>query len=407
LAKLGTLAVAITASTKQFLRAMGTVRKSVTGLGKSVVSIPGLAAGAGVTIAAKKLLEVGDAYVNLDAQLTDLTGSALSASFAQKELFRMSQRTGTSVLENSKAFAKLQMSSDRTGLTMNENITVLEGLNKIFALSGANALDASIAMRQLGQSLASGNLAGDEFRSIAEAAPGLLKALAAELRVPTGELKKMGSEGKLTSDILGKAFLNIASGGAAAFKEIPVTSERAFQRIINSMQKVWDAVLDNTGLIKTISDAFDSVAVWIESNQYRFVEWGVQLKLWIEENIPVIVGKVRAGFNSMLESAKLWWPVIKDVFTRSIEIMKTVLPWIQKIVESLKVAIDWWAKYYAKGPKAGTSSDSFGMWDPPATNGKNGGGAGGGTIVNNISQKFSRTDLAVLNTNQQRQRSRS
>lgn len=399
--KLGTLAVAITASTKQFIRAIGTVKKSVSGLGKSMVSIPGLGGGFAVGFAAKKLLEVGDAYVNLDAQLTDLTGTALDASMVQEDLFQMSQRTGTAVLANTKAFAKLQIAQERTGLDAQQNIKVLEGLNKIFALSGASATDTSIAMQQLGQALASGVLQGDEFRSISEAAPGLLRALAAELGVATGDLKKMGSEGKLTSEILGKAFLSIASGGAAAFKEVPQTSERAFQRIINSAQRLWDHVLDNTGIIGIISEKFDEVAAWIENNSHRFVQWAINLKNWVEANFPIVQEKVLSVFNTMKETAIAWWPVIKDVFTRTIAIIQEVIPWVEKIISLIKSAAQ------LRESLGGNIPGQIVEEQLEKNRRKREGGLSSGTIVNNINQKLSRSDLSTLNRNQERQLARA
>jgi tape measure domain-containing protein len=55
---------------------------------------------------------------------------------------------------------------------------------------------------QLGQALGSGRLQGDEFRSIAEQVPGILKLVANEMGVTVGQLKQLGSEGKITSDVL-------------------------------------------------------------------------------------------------------------------------------------------------------------------------------------------------------------
>jgi tape measure domain-containing protein len=367
-----------------------------------MISIPGLGGGLAVGFAAKKLLEVGDAYINLDAQLTDLTGSADTAADAQQQLFEMSQRTGTALLANSGAFAKMQIAAERTGLSVDQNITVLEGLNKIFALSGASATDTSIAMQQLGQALASGVLQGDEFRSISEAAPGLLRALAKELGVATGDLKKMGSEGKLTSEVLGKAFLNIAESGDLAFKEVPKTSARAFQRIINSAQRLWDHILDNTGLIEIISDKFDQVAAWIEANSHRFVQWAVDLKAWVDENFPIVQGKVISVFEQMKAAAEAWWPVVKDVFTRTIAIIQQVIPWVEKIISLIQSAASLREKLGGNIP-----GDIVNEQLEKNRAKRDASGPGGGTIVNNINQKLSRSDLATLNTNQARQLARS
>ena len=58
---------------------------------------------------------------------------------------------------------------------------------------------------QLSQAIGSGRLAGDEFRSVSEQIPGVLIPIAREMGVTVGELKKLGSEGMITSEVLIKA----------------------------------------------------------------------------------------------------------------------------------------------------------------------------------------------------------
>jgi tape measure domain-containing protein len=68
---------------------------------------------------------------------------------------------------------------------------------------------------QLSQAIGSGRLAGDEFRSVSEQIPGVLIPIAKEMGVTVGELKKLGSEGKITSDVL----IRSLSGSFALNKE--------------------------------------------------------------------------------------------------------------------------------------------------------------------------------------------
>ncbi len=417
MAKLGELSIAITANTKAFTKAIGKIKSGVAGLGKKAFSLPGLAAVGGAGFAAKELLAVGDAYIDLDTRLASLLGTSQEASEVQEELFQMSQRTGSSVLANANSFTKLTIAQKMTGLTATENLQVLEGLNKIFAISGASALDTSIAMRQLGQALASGRLQGDEFRSIAESTPMLLVKLSEQLNVGVGDLKAMGSEGKLTSDILGKAFLNIANSGDIAFAELPKTSARAFQRVINSAQRLWDHINDNTGLISFIADEFDSLAVWLEQNEYRFIGWAQDMKSWIVENAPDIKERFGAIFLETAELIQTVWPDIKAIMMSTIDIAKQVLPWIEKVVNALTVAIKWWKQYFAEQRQERIEADLESYQrgvipefpeDPDLlTRGDFSRGQGSVTINNNINQKFSRNDVVRLNTEQQRQAARS
>jgi tape measure domain-containing protein len=421
MARLGELSIVITANAKAVSKTFGKIGKGIKNLAKKAVSLPGIAtAGAGI-FAAKEVLGVADAYIDLDTRLTSLLGTSQDAAHAQEELFKVSKRTGTSVLTNANAFTKLSIASKMTGLNVEENMQVLEALNKIFAISGASALDTSIAMRQLGQSLASGRLQGDEFRSIAEATPMLLVKLSEQLGVAVGDLKKMGSEGELTSEILGKAFLAISQDSEIAFAEMPKTSARAFQRIINSAQRLWDHINDNTGLIDFVADKFDEVAVWIEQNEHRFIDWAKNMKAWLIQNIPDITARFGSIFKEVAELIETIWPDIKSLLLTTIDIAKAVLPWIAKIVNALSVAIKFWRNFFdisantkrreevlARSKEEEKEARAKEKIEKEISAREGGGGAAKGvTINNNISEKMNRSDLARLSTDQARQVARA
>jgi tape measure domain-containing protein len=61
-------------------------------------------------------------------------------------------------------------------------------------------------MLQLSQAFGSGVLAGDEFKAMSENAPPLMRALAESMGVPVGQLKALAAEGKITAQVLTKAF---------------------------------------------------------------------------------------------------------------------------------------------------------------------------------------------------------
>jgi tape measure domain-containing protein len=80
----------------------------------------------------------------------------------------------------------------------------------------------------LAQALGSGRLQGDEFRSLAEQVPTLLKPIADELGTTVGGLKELGSQGKITSDVVIRALKTIEEEGGGAVEAI--VSQSALQR---------------------------------------------------------------------------------------------------------------------------------------------------------------------------------
>ena len=99
---------------------------------------------------------------------------------------------------------------------------------EVAKLAGVSSMEASNAFRQLAQALGSGRLQGDEFRSLAEQVPTLLKPIADELGTTVGGLKELGSQGKITSDVVIRALKTIEEEGGGAVEAI--VSQSALQR---------------------------------------------------------------------------------------------------------------------------------------------------------------------------------
>jgi hypothetical protein len=74
-------------------------------------------------------------------------------------------------------------------------------------------------------------LQGDELRSVLENMPLLAEALAKQLGVGIGELRKLGSEGKLTADRVFPALLRATEDLGAQLDKAPLSLSRAFGQL--------------------------------------------------------------------------------------------------------------------------------------------------------------------------------
>ena len=75
-------------------------------------------------------------------------------------------------------------------------VEFMEGIQRYSLLAVHQKEAQKNAMLQLTQGLASGQLQGDEFRSIAENAPMIENIIAKSMGVSRGELKELASEGQ-------------------------------------------------------------------------------------------------------------------------------------------------------------------------------------------------------------------
>ncbi|MEN4983034.1 tape measure protein [Acinetobacter modestus] len=152
-----------------------------------------------------------DAYTGLQNRLKLVTASQTELNNALKDTFNIAQATGQSWDSTAQVYQRFADNAKRLGITLGQTATLTETVAKSIAISGGSAASAEAALVQFGQALASGVLRGEEFNSISEQAPGLLKAIATGLGVNIGELRKMANEGQLTADVVIKS-LDAAKG---------------------------------------------------------------------------------------------------------------------------------------------------------------------------------------------------
>ena len=137
-------------------------------------------------------------------------------------------------------------------------ITLTEGIGKALVVSGASGQSASAALIQLAQGFSAGALRGQEFVSVQEQAPEILRAVASGLGVTTGQLKKMSEEGKLTTEVFIDGFLKGLPKVEAQFKNMPVTIGQALTQVNNS-------ILLTVGSIDKMTSTSSAIANWITS----------------------------------------------------------------------------------------------------------------------------------------------
>lgn len=147
--------------------------------------------------------------------------------------------------------------------TQKDLLGVTDTISKALVVGGASAQEASAVMQQFAQALASGVLQGDEFRSMAEAAPQYLDQLSIAMGIPREQLKKMASDGKLTAREVIEATRKMSGFFEDRFKKMPMTVGRAINVVSVRFAKMIDKLNRETNLIPMIADkivkAFDKV----------------------------------------------------------------------------------------------------------------------------------------------------
>ena len=167
-----------------------------------------------------------------------------------------------------------------------------ETLNKAMVVGGGTAEENKRALIQLSQGLSSGVLQGDELRSIREQAPYLASVLAEGLNkiddrfigTTVGDLKELGAQGELTSDVVIRALEAMQDQVDATFADkAPRTWAQGITSIQNTI-KVMTAYLQSMegGPLSKISEL-----VWIIAD-YLKSEDGIRLLAGIATALSVV-----------------------------------------------------------------------------------------------------------------------
>ncbi len=206
------------------------------------------------------LRRMADGWQSVRAQLMVATKSQADFGFALDEVYRIAQSTGAELESTGKLYARLATAIQEMGGNVQMASVVTQAMNDALKISKASTAEAASAQIQFSQAIASGVLRGEEFNAVNEAAPPLMKALAEQLGVTRGELRKMAEAGQLTADVVLPAIIKASGDLRETSERMGDTMAMSWQKVVNAMQR-WVGEKDEAiGASRAISNALNAVA---------------------------------------------------------------------------------------------------------------------------------------------------
>lgn len=251
--KVGSLVIDMRANTSNFSRGVGRARKEANGLKKTLGGLRTGLLALGGAFAFKQLVNQINTYTQLSNQLKLVTKDAEDLARVQKVLFDAAQETRGGLEGTVKLYARLARSTKSLKLTQSDLVTLTKTINKTLVISGASTQEASAAILQLGQGFASGVLRGQELNSVMEQTPRLARAMADGLGVGIGQLREMGKQGKLTTDVVVKALQTQSQAISTEFNKTEKTIAQAMTQIENEFLKTFGSA-QGGGLVKSLDE---------------------------------------------------------------------------------------------------------------------------------------------------------
>ncbi|MCU0806394.1 MAG: tape measure protein [Candidatus Contendobacter sp.] len=213
-----------------------------------------LATAAGIG-GAKELADRADAYIRVSNSLKIATTSEEAYQAALQDVAAIAARTNADIETTAQLYGKVAQSAKELGLSQTQVGQLTEVISKGMQLSGASAATASGAILQLTQAFGSGALRGEEFNSVMEASPELMRQLAAGLGVTIGELRGLAEQGALTSRAVSAALLAQKDAIDKAYGETTRTVEQSFTALNNQLILYVGKLNESTAATATIGSA--------------------------------------------------------------------------------------------------------------------------------------------------------
>ena len=261
---------------------------------------------------AKGIVEAGDAWGTMQAKLQLSTGSAEAAKKTQMELYDLAQKIRIPLADSAQLYNRMSIPMQKLGKSSQETMGMVESMGLALKLSGATAQEASSVMLQFSQSMNAGRLNGGEFNAVAEGAPIILRAIEEELRRTgkwgentTETLKKMGSEGKISSELLASALNNALPKFRQDFESLPLTVDGAMQRVKNSWLVAIGTMSQNTKLNEELARTIGSLERMLPAVAEGLIRAFVAIHDNIKPIAVVIGAMIASNFVTWLASAAI------------------------------------------------------------------------------------------------------
>lgn len=265
-------------STNKTTSALGKLDKNARNAGSGMKNAGGAASGLKTQMTAlagaisvsliiewgKRFLEVADNMTQLQARIARLSTDAKTANETFSTLANIASTTGASLSDTTKLWETLTSSLKEAGATNAQVLNLTDTLQKIGRIGGSSTEEMANALRQFGQSIASGTIRAEEFNSILEQMPELARQIAAGLGISMGELRARMLDGKLTAEDALNAIQDRTSVVNAEFEKLPRTMDQAVGSLEVSFSKLVVAVNDATGASKTAVEIIDQLAKYID-----------------------------------------------------------------------------------------------------------------------------------------------
>lgn len=156
----------------------------------------------GIALSTRAIVDMTSQWTDLESRVNNAAGSIERGAAVMGRLTEMARRTYSSLTQTAEGYLANEQALSALGYSTQQQLDLVETLNNSMVISATRGQAAQSVMEAWSKAMAEGELRGQNLNTIIQRGGRLSKALADSMGVSVNELRRLGSEGKITTDVM-------------------------------------------------------------------------------------------------------------------------------------------------------------------------------------------------------------
>nr|WP_314437617.1 tape measure protein [uncultured Brevundimonas sp.] len=232
----------LTAVEAQALKTQKNLERTMAQAGEGMVAglssgLKSLAPTLAAAFSVQQIVKYADNWSDLNARVRQTVGAHGDAEAVMDRISSVARRTYSDLNQTAEGYLQNAGAMRELGYSTADTLDYVEAVNNALVISGTKGEVAQSVMNALGKAMAFGELRGENLNTVIQNGGRLTEALAASLGVTTLELRRMGEQGLIKTDMLVKAMTGSLAQLRTEADAMPATIGDALQLMNNALGK--------------------------------------------------------------------------------------------------------------------------------------------------------------------------
>ncbi|MET3925933.1 tape measure protein [Devosia sp. 2618] len=156
----------------------------------------------GIALTTTSIIAMTSAWTDLNSRVSNAAGGIERGNAVMGRLSEMARRTYSSLTQTAEGYLQNQQALSALGYSTQQQLDLVETLNNALVVGAVRGQRAQSVQDAWSKAMASGSLRGENLNTVIQSGGRLSKALADSMGVSVNELRKLGEQGKITTDVM-------------------------------------------------------------------------------------------------------------------------------------------------------------------------------------------------------------